>query len=359
LLYGSTPEHCCFTYLFLVGRFHDLLLELTVTAEISQSKHPNVVNFVGAAAKFPAAHEQQADWSIGLVFELCDPFDLYHLLHKHKIKLTMAQKLRLARESAAGLAHLHSCGFLHRDFGSRNLLLREGHIQITDFGIARKMPRSGLNASYRPATVCGTLPWMAPEQIAGQILSPYSDVFALGTVLWELLTQTVPFSDVNDPLQHNLQLMRDALNTRDFSMGGWPIGPNARQGPTMPLSKTLQAPPDDSLEGLASGAKDDLRILVCLLHEHLPVLRPTAEEAHEVLKSLEKQLAASSSSWKTLFISHRDNRDILLVSLVCKHRQFCSRQSRFAYVERKCQSKSKDASGHGMSSTRIGILYRT
>jgi serine/threonine protein kinase len=140
-----------------------MLLEVTVTTKASQGKHPNIVAFLGAVLKFPSMNEQQQDWAMGLVFELCDPYDCYHLLHTHKIKLTVEQKLRLVRESAAGLAHLHSLNIIHRDFGSRNLLIKDGHIKITDFGLARKMQDG--NSFYQPSSVCGTLPWMSPEQV--------------------------------------------------------------------------------------------------------------------------------------------------------------------------------------------------
>ena len=98
-----------------------MIHELTITIEVSKGRHPNIVHFLGATF-------QPHDFSIALLFELCDPYDLYHLLHHHKLKLTVAQKLQLARESAAGLAYLHEKNILHYDFGSRNLLIK---VQLT------------------------------------------------------------------------------------------------------------------------------------------------------------------------------------------------------------------------------------
>jgi len=196
----------------MLDRFREILLELTVTIEVSRRQHPNIVTFLGAVVKFPSAKEPQNEWSIGLVFELCDPYDLYHLLHNHKIRLTPRQKMQLVRESASGLAHIHSLNIIHRDFGSRNILIKDRHAKITDFGIARQIP--GDQTQYQPSSISGTLQWMAPEQIGGKILSPQSDVFGLGTVLWEILTETVPFSDVQDPLKPDMPALRDALNIR-------------------------------------------------------------------------------------------------------------------------------------------------
>ena len=225
--------YCCFLYFVspnpfrLIiqahGRFEEMLRELTITIEVARGTHPNIVTFHGAAVNFPRASDPQHKWSIGLVFELCDPYDLYHLLHTHKIKLTLLQKLELARETAAGLAYLHSLNILHQDMGSRNLLIKDRHIRITDFGIARKLPAG--STSYQPTSISGTLQWMAPEVISGKIIHLVSDVFSLGTIVWELLSETVPFSDVQDPAKPNFTKMRDALNMRDLGMGGWPFGP--------------------------------------------------------------------------------------------------------------------------------------
>ena len=154
------------------GRIREMSLELAVTIEASHRKHPNIVTFHRSFVKFPSANETKDEWAMDLVFELCDPFDCYHLLHNHKIKLTIPQKLRLVRESATGLAYLHSMNILHRDFGSRNLLIKEGHIKITDFGLARKLPAG--QECYQPSTVCGTLPWMAPEQVCVLLLVFYA-----------------------------------------------------------------------------------------------------------------------------------------------------------------------------------------
>jgi serine/threonine protein kinase len=83
---------------------------------------------------------------------------------------------------------------LHRDFGSRNLLIKEGHIKITDFGLARKL--QGGQECYQPSTVCGTLPWMAPEQVCVLLLIFYAhtlgrlDVY-LHDVMFECFCMTV------------------------------------------------------------------------------------------------------------------------------------------------------------------------
>jgi len=104
----------------------------------------------------------------------------------------LTEATHLVAQVADALHYAHEHGFVHRDIKPSNILLdNQGRPLITDFGIAvtteevndRRIPRSG------------TLPYMAPEQVAGevQLIGPRTDVYALGVVLFELLTGRVPY----------------------------------------------------------------------------------------------------------------------------------------------------------------------
>jgi eukaryotic-like serine/threonine-protein kinase len=113
---------------------------------------------------------------------------------------------RLASQMVAALAAAHAAGVIHRDFKSGNVMLVPGRrphaarpdaeaderLVVTDFGLAQAYgePAAGLT---RPGAVLGTLATMAPEQIAGDALGPATDVYALGVVLFEMLTARLPF----------------------------------------------------------------------------------------------------------------------------------------------------------------------
>merc|ERR1719199_2188524 len=100
-------------------------------------------------------------------------------------------KLKWAAEVADGLAYIHSLKIVHRDLSSRNLLLTsDNKVKICDFGCARVL----YNYSHLPSFISGSPPWMAPEQIMGSHLTVAVDVYAFGSILWELLTHQVPFS---------------------------------------------------------------------------------------------------------------------------------------------------------------------
>ena len=84
---------------------------------------------------------------------------------------------------------------LHRDLSSRNLLLTANNsVKIADFGTVRKMKSD----KYLASTISGSPPWMSPEQVSGIPLSLKSDVFSLGSILWEVSTNQIPFSGTPD-----------------------------------------------------------------------------------------------------------------------------------------------------------------
>ena len=109
--------------------------------------------------------------------------------------------LTYGSQMAKALSAAHAAGITHRDIKPDNIMLRDdGYVKVLDFGLARLLPTaSGENAATiaqqtMPGMIMGTVAYLSPEQALGQSASPPSDIFALGIVLYELVTGRHPFS---------------------------------------------------------------------------------------------------------------------------------------------------------------------
>lgn len=98
----------------------------------------------------------------------------------------------LAHELATGLSAAHALGLVHRDLKPENIHLTEdGVVKITDFALAAD---TGDLRTVAPSAILGSPAYLSPEQVKGEGATPASDVFALGIVLYEVLTGRLPFS---------------------------------------------------------------------------------------------------------------------------------------------------------------------
>lgn len=100
--------------------------------------------------------------------------------------------LALLRQAAGGLAAVHRCGIVHRDVKPQNLLLREGHLVLADFGIAARAGDASARAGA--ARLVGTARYVAPEQAQGEAPHPRADVYSLGVLFHEMLCGEPPFT---------------------------------------------------------------------------------------------------------------------------------------------------------------------
>lgn len=125
-----------------------------------------------------------------LVLELVDGCDLARLLRSGPFEPARAVRITAAVSDA--LAHAHAAGIIHRDVKPANILLEAGErARLTDFGVARLIDTTAVTAT---GTIIGTPTYSAPEQVADEPVGPAADVYALGLVLYELLTGQPPFT---------------------------------------------------------------------------------------------------------------------------------------------------------------------
>ncbi|MFJ7019810.1 serine/threonine-protein kinase [Streptomyces sp. NPDC101117] len=150
----------------------------------SRIGHPNVVG-----VRDFGEHDNQ----LYLVMELVEGDSLARVLTQSGAQ-PADRVARMAAQAAAGLAAAHRQGVVHRDIKPGNLLLdADGTLKIGDFGIARFLddPGAALTATGQ---IVGTSLYLAPERALGKPAGPASDVYALGCVLYQLLTGRPPFN---------------------------------------------------------------------------------------------------------------------------------------------------------------------
>jgi eukaryotic-like serine/threonine-protein kinase len=152
---------------------------------VAQLSHPGIVTVIDRG-------EDRGRHFI--VFEHVQGQDLKTLIERSG-RMPVRQALGLAIAIGEALAFAHDHGVVHRDVKPQNVLLDgDGQPKVTDFGIARSLHLQSVTES---GTVLGTSDYMAPEQASGQTVDAQSDVYALGVVLFELLTGRVPFTGEN------------------------------------------------------------------------------------------------------------------------------------------------------------------
>ncbi|ERS41611.1 MULTISPECIES: protein kinase [Corynebacterium] len=154
---------------------------------MARLQHPNLV----------AIHDFSADGEpVYLIMELIDGGTLRELLAEGG-PLTVPAALSTLRSVLQGLTEVHSTGLIHRDIKPDNVLITSHHrVKLGDFGLVR-----ATNAQATSNMIVGTVSYLAPEQVTGEDITPATDVYSAGIVLFELLTGTVPFSG-DTPIAH-------------------------------------------------------------------------------------------------------------------------------------------------------------
>ena len=173
---------------------------------VAQLSHPNIVTVIDRG---------EADGHQFIVFEYIDGENLKELVGRTG-PLPVRRAVELALAVADGLAFAHQHGLVHRDVKPQNVLINgDGEVKVTDFGIARSLDVE--HGMTQTGTVLGTSNYLSPEQARGQPVTPATDVYSLGIVLYELLTAEVPFPGENFvavAMKHVNELPPDILERR-------------------------------------------------------------------------------------------------------------------------------------------------
>ena len=119
-----------------------------------------------------------------------------HMLQEKKHQIPLKQALEIGIQVAEGLAAAHEKGIVHRDIKPENIMIRkDGTVQIMDFGLAKLR---GATRLTKEGSTVGTAGYMSPEQVQGMETDHRTDIFSLGVILYELITDGSPFKGVHE-----------------------------------------------------------------------------------------------------------------------------------------------------------------
>ncbi len=162
----------------------------------SRLNHPNIVSVID--------YGQTEDGLLYLVMEFLRGLTLTHILQQQSRALSATRIADVISQVLAGLEEAHESGVVHADLKSDNIMVEQRRngwdlVKVVDFGIARLI---GRQEERTESTICGTPEYMAPEIIRGSEPAFASDLYAVGIVLYELMTGVTPFAGT--PTMHML-----------------------------------------------------------------------------------------------------------------------------------------------------------
>ncbi|KAK6263048.1 hypothetical protein QUC31_008864 [Theobroma cacao] len=174
---------------YFVGEYKEsTLLDYKKEIDIMRKlRHPNVLLFMGAV------YSQER---LAIVTEYLPRGSLFKILHKNNQALDLRRRMKMALDVARGMNYLHHRNppIVHRDLKSSNLLVdRNWNVKVADFGLSRWKNATFLTTKSGR----GTPQWMAPEVLRNEPSNEKSDVFSFGVLLWELVTVSIPWNNLN------------------------------------------------------------------------------------------------------------------------------------------------------------------
>ena len=177
------------------------LQEIKTTANL---QHPHVLGLIDSGT---------TDGQLWYVMPFVDGESLRDRLNR-ETQLPVDEAVRLALEVASALDYAHRHGIIHRDIKPENILLQDGRALVADFGIALAASQAGARMTETGMSL-GTPHYMSPEQAMGErVITARSDVYALGCVLYEMLSGAPPFTGPSTQAIVGLVMTRDPAPLR-------------------------------------------------------------------------------------------------------------------------------------------------
>ncbi|MDI7741614.1 Stk1 family PASTA domain-containing Ser/Thr kinase [Lysinibacillus fusiformis] len=209
---------------------HDMILNRDVAVKILRYDAANEEEFHRRFQREALSATSLTHPNIVSIYDVGEDQDMHYIVMEY-IKgktlkqyinefspLTPARSVQIMKQLTSAIAHAHENQIIHRDIKPQNILVdHEGDVKVTDFGIATSLTATSYTKTN---SVIGTVHYLSPEQARGGTATNQSDIYALGIVLYELLTGELPFSGesaVSIALKH-LQTETPSIRALDASI---------------------------------------------------------------------------------------------------------------------------------------------
>ncbi|MDD2620124.1 MAG: protein kinase [Syntrophomonadaceae bacterium] len=201
-----------------VYKAHCRTLDRMVAVKILKDELLNDAGFVGKFNTEALAAAQLSHPNIVNIFDVGQQDDIYYIVMEYvegkTLKELIEEEAPLGLEKAIdiaimicdGIHHAHTKGIIHRDIKPYNILItRDGMVKVADFGIAQAISKKTITFG---GDIVGSVHYIAPEQAKGEAISPATDIYSLGCVLYEMVTAQMPF-DAESPITVALKHIHD------------------------------------------------------------------------------------------------------------------------------------------------------
>jgi len=200
---------------------------------VAMLSHENIVNIYDVTFDDPLKY---------IVMELVEGVTLKDYLEK-KGKLPVDEALSYTAQILSGLEHAHGMGIIHRDMKPQNiLLLPDGSIKITDFGIAKLPTADTITMSDK---AMGTVHYISPEQASGEPTDARTDIYSVGVMLYEMVTGKLPFNGDTPLAVAMMQVNNEPTDPSKYA-------PELPKGVVQIILKAMRKDPDDRFRSAKS-----------------------------------------------------------------------------------------------------------
>ena len=190
-----------------VYKAHDKLLDRPVAVKILHAQFSNDADFIDKFHREAQGAARLAHPNIVNIYDVGEEAGSHYIVMEYvpgdtlktRIQqeghLSVEESLQIAKDIASALEQAHRNNLVHCDIKPHNILMMpDGHIKVADFGIARAVTASTMTYS---GSVIGSVHYFSPEQAKGSMITPKSDIYSLGVVMYEMLTGQLPFTGEN------------------------------------------------------------------------------------------------------------------------------------------------------------------